>query len=158
MTRLFATAIALAASLSSLSAAPRDALSGSSRTRVQERPVPKDSMRLSISGCARGRVFTVDRNPEHEVANPTIEYGTKVRLEGPKKLLEEIKARERSMVEITGLMKQSDTAQPGVGLAGGRIRIAPAMPMGRGGVDPGPQPPILDVESWRLINASCPSR
>src|SRR5687767_15965014 len=144
MKRLAAVTIALAASLSWPSA--------------QERPVPKDSMRLSISGCARGRVFTVDRNPEHEVASPTIEYGTKVRLEGPKKLLEEIKARERSMVEITGLMKQSDTKQPGVGLAGGRIRIAPAMPMGRGGVDPGPQPPILDVESWRLLNASCPSR
>ena len=117
-------------------------------------------MRLSISGCARGRVFTVDRNPEHEVASPTIEYGTKVRLEGPKKLLDEIKARERSMIEITGLIKLSDTAQPGVGLAGGRVRIAPAMPMGRGvgGRDPVPQPPIIDIESWRLLNASCPSR
>ena len=127
---------------------------------AQEKPVPKDSARLSISGCARGRVFTVDRNPEHEVASPTVEYGTKVRLEGPKKLLEEIKARERSMVEITGLMKLSDTAQPGVGLAGGRVRIAPAIPMGRGGAgaSPGPQPPVIDVESWRLLNASCPSR
>ena len=117
-------------------------------------------MRLSISGCARGRVFTVDRNPEHEVPSPTIAYGTKVRLEGPKKLLEEIKANERSMVELTGLMKLSDTTQPGVGLAGGRVRIAPAMPMGRGvgGRDPGPQPPVVDIESWRLLNASCPGR
>jgi hypothetical protein len=103
-------------------------------------------------------VFTADRNPEHEVPNPTIEHGTKIRLEGPRKLLGEIKANEKSMIEITGLMKQSDTVRPGVGLAGGRIRIAPAMPMGRGGVDPGPQPPILDIESWRLLNASCPSR
>lgn len=113
-----------------------------------------------MSGCARGRVFTVDRNPEHELGgNPTIEYGTKVRLEGPKAILNEIKARERSMIEITGLMKMSDTTQPGVGLAGGRVRIAPAMPVGRGVArDPGPQPPIVDVESWRLLNASCPSR
>lgn len=116
-------------------------------------------MRLSISGCARGRVFIVDRNPEHEVSHPTIEYGTRVRLEGDKKLLNEIKARERSMIEITGLMKMSDTVQPGVGLAGGRVRIAPATPMGRGvGRDPGPQPPVVDIESWRLLNASCPSR
>jgi hypothetical protein len=116
-------------------------------------------MRLSISGCARGRVFIVDRNPEHEVPSPTIEYGTRVRLEGDKKLLNEIKARERSMIEITGLMKMSDTVQPGVGLAGGRVRVAPAMPMGRGvGRDPGPQPPVIDIESWRLLNASCPSR
>ena len=146
MTRLVAAVIVLAASLSWPSA--------------QERPVPKDSTRLSISGCARGRVFTVDRNPEHEVSrSPTIEYGSKLRLQGQKKLLDEIKANEKSMVEITGLMKQSDIVQPGVGLAGGRVRIAPAMPMGRGpAYDPGPQPPIIDVESWRLLNASCPSR
>ena len=64
-------------------------------------------------------------------------------------MLEEIKARERSMVEITGLIKLSDTRPAGVGLAGGRVRIAPASPMGRGGVpqDPGPQPPVIDVES-----------
>lgn len=131
----------------------------SSWLSAQEKPVPKDSMRLSISGCARGRVFTVDRNPEHEVGSTVIEYGTKARLEGPKKLLEEIKARERSMVEITGLMKLSDTQQPGIGLAGGRVRIAPATPLGRGVPrDPGPQPPVIDVESWRLLNASCPSR
>jgi hypothetical protein len=104
-------------------------------------------------------VFTVDRNPEHEVASPTIAYGTKVRLEGQRKLMNEIKANERSMVEITGLMKMSDTVQPGVGLAGGRVRIAPAMPMGRGaGASHGPQPPTMDVESWRLLNASCPAR
>lgn len=117
-------------------------------------------MRLSISGCARGRVFTVDRNPEHELGSTVLEYGTRARLQGPKKLLDEIKARERSMVEITGLIKLSETRQPGVGLAGGRVRIAPAAPLGRGGVpaDPGPQPPIIDVESWRLLNASCPSR
>ena len=117
-------------------------------------------MLLSISGCARGRVFTVDRNPEHEVASPAIEYGTRVRLEGPKKLFDEIKPRERSMIEITGLMKLSDPVRPGVGLAGGRVRVAPAMPMGRGvgGRDPGPQPPVIDVESWRLLNASCRSR
>jgi len=126
---------------------------------AQERPVPKDSARLSIAGCARGRVFTVDRGPEHESRGTDLALGSKVRLEGQKKLLDEIKAREGSMVEITGLMKQSDTVQPGVGLAGGRVRITPVMPAGRGvSRDPGPQPPVLDVESWRLLNASCPSR
>jgi len=146
MKQLAAVTMVLAASLSWASA--------------QEKPVPKDSMRLSISGCARGRVFTVDRNPEHEVGSTILEYGTKARLQGPKKLLDEIKARERSMVELTGLIKLSDVTPPGVGLAGGRVRIAPASPMGRGGVpvDTGPQPPVIDVESWRLLNASCPSR
>ena len=122
-----------------------------------ERPVPKDSQRLSISGCARGRVFTVGRDPEHESRGFELAEGMKLRLEGQKKVLEEIKAREASMVEITGLMKQSDTVQPGVGLAGGKVRITPVMPNSRTpGRDPGPSPPVLDVESYRLLNSSCP--
>src|SRR6185503_20530262 len=126
---------------------------------AQERPVPKDSTRLSISGCARGRVFTVGRDPEHETSF-VIELGTKIRLEGDKKVLAEVKKHEGSMVEITGLMKQSDVVQPGVGLAGGRVRVTPVMPSpnGRVAVDPGPPPPILDVESYRLLNSSCPKR
>jgi hypothetical protein len=33
------------------------------------------------------------------------------------------------------------------------------MPSSRGpAYDPGPQPPVVDVESWRLLNASCPKR
>ena len=75
------------------------------------------------------------------------------------RLLGDIKAHEGSMVEITGLIKQSDIRRPGVGLAGGRVRITPVMPNGRTSApDPGPSPPILDVESYRLLNASCPNR
>ena len=129
----------------------------SSLPSAQERPVPKDSQRLSISGCARGRVFTVGRDPEHE-STFVMELGTKVRLQGDKKVLADIKAHEGSMVEITGLMKRSDVVRPGVGLAGGRVRITPVMPNGRSGPDPGPSPPVLDVESYRLLNASCPNR
>ena len=83
----------------------------------------------------------------------------KLRLDGDKKVLADIKAHEGSMVEITGLMKQSDVVQPGVGLAGGRVRITPVMPNSRTpGRDPGPSPPVVDVESYRLLNASCPKR
>ena len=103
-------------------------------------------------------MFTVGRDPEHE-SSFTIELGTKIRLEGDKKVLADVKAHEGSMVELTGLMKRSDMVQPGVGLAGGRVRITPVMPNGRGvGRDPGPSPPVLDVESYRLLNASCPNR
>jgi hypothetical protein len=102
-------------------------------------------------------VFTVGRDPDHE-SSFVMELGSKVRLEGDKKVLAEVKKHEGTMVEITGLMKQSDVVQPGVGLAGGKVRIAPVMPSPNGrspAVDPGPQAPILDVESYRLLNASC---
>ena len=134
-------------------------LAASSSLLSQERPVPKDSTRLSISGCARGRVFTVGRDPEHESSSFVVELGTKIRLEGDKKVLADIKAREASMVELTGLMKQSDVRPPGIGIAGGRVRITPVMPNGRTSTPgPGPSPPILDVESYRLLNASCSNR
>ena len=101
-------------------------------------------------------MFTVGENPDGENRAPEMELGRKLRLEGPKKLLDEIKANERSMVEITGLMKQADVRPGGVGLAGGRIRVAPVEPMGRGvGRDPGIEQAIIDVESWRLLNRTC---
>lgn len=124
----------------------------------EEKPVPKDSVRLSISGCARGRVFTVYRSPEHEMRGTELREGRHIRLEGNKKVLQDIKAHEGSMVELTGLLKRSDLEEAGIGLAGGRVRIAPAMPGGGVGRDAGPQPPVVDVEAMRLLNASCPSK
>ena len=126
---------------------------------AQEKTVPKDSARLSISGCARGRVFEVARSPEHELRGTEIQEGRKLRLEGPKQILSEIKTHEGSMIELTGLMRRSDIHEPGVSVAGGKVRIAPAgQPGTMASRDPGPQPAIVDVESWRLLNSSCPSR
>lgn len=126
---------------------------------AQERTVPKDSARLSISGCARGRVFTVARSPEHELRGTELQEGRKLRLEGPKQILAEIKSHEGSMVELTGLMRRADIEQPGISVAGGHVRIAPAGPPGStAGRDPGPQQAIVDIESWRLLNSSCPGR
>jgi len=114
---------------------------------------------LSISGCARGRVFTVGRDPTHESSGIELAEGMKIRLEGQKSVLADIKKHEGSMVELTGLMKQSEMTQPGIGLAGGRVRITPVMPNNRSvGRDPGPPPPVIDVESYRLLNLSCRQR
>lgn len=115
---------------------------------------------MSIAGCAHGRVFTVGRDPEHETRGIDLEEGMKLRLEGAKQPLADIKAHEGSMVEITGLMKKSDTVQPGIGLGGGKVRITPVMPQGRGpGTGPTATPtPVFDVESYRLLNSSCPKR
>lgn len=124
----------------------------------QERPVPNDSARLSIFGCARGRVFTVRRNPDGEIRGTELQEGRKLRLEGAKKVLEEIKTHEGSMVEISGLIKRSDISPAGINILGGRVRIAPgATPGSQAGRNPGPSVAVIDVESWRLLNAACPS-
>ncbi len=116
---------------------------------------------MLISGCARGRVFTVRHDPTHESRGYRLEEGMKLRLEGSKDVLKDIKAHEGSMIEITGLMKQSEVVQPGIGVAGGRVRITPVNPVGRPGApprDPGPPTPVIDVESYTQLNSSCPSR
>lgn len=127
---------------------------------AQEKPVPKDSTRLSVPGCAYDRLFIVDVSPEHEMPRTDMKPGRRLRLAGPRKLLDEIKARKGDMVELTGIVRNSDLIEQGVGLAGGRVRIMPGRsPVGTTvGRDPGVSQAVIDVESWRLLNASCPAR
>ena len=129
---------------------------------AQERPVPKDSARISIPGCASDRRFIVAERPGHEPARSDIQPGRRFRLNGKKEMLKEIDAREGSMIEVTGLVKQSDLTQRGIGMAGGRVRIGggpPRAPMGgtaNVGTDPGYNEAIIDVESWRPLPDACP--
>jgi len=127
---------------------------------AQEKPVPKDSTRLAVPGCAYDRLFIVDVGPEHEMPRSDLKPGRRLRLSGPKKLLEEIKARQGDMIELTGLVRKNDLIEQGVGLAGGRVRIMPGRsPVGTtAGRDPGVSQAVIDVESWRLLNATCPAR
>lgn len=121
--------------------------------------MPRDSARLSTSGCARGRLFIVRRSPDHETRGVELQEGRRLRLDGDKEALASIKKNERSMIEITGLIRQSDIDPPGINIAGGRVRIMPGAPPGGAmGRDPGPQQAVFDVESWRLLNYSCPNR
>ena len=130
----------------------------------EEKKVPKDSARISIPGCVKNRTFIVAETPEHEPVRSGVLPGRRFRLNGKKKLLNEIKKQQGTMVEVTGLVRQSDLAGPG-GVNIGGVRIGggpPRAPMG-GGSSPrnevtGYQEAVLDLESWRAIDGSCPSR
>jgi hypothetical protein len=127
---------------------------------VQERPVPKDSARISIPGCARDRVFIVGRAPGHEPVRSDIAPGRRFRLNGKKPLLQDIKKHQAYMVEVTGLVRQSDLAGPG-GVSVGGVRIGGGPPQAgvadvrrnMGGMDP-----VIDLESWRPLPEPCPTR
>ena len=93
---------------------------------AQEKPVPKDSMRISIPGCVRGQMFTVTRSPEHE-SREIVEPGRRFRMVGPKALVNDIKRREGSMIEITGLVRKGQLDQRGVAIGGG-VRVSPGPP------------------------------
>jgi hypothetical protein len=138
------------------------AAAGSSASlQEQERQVPKDSARISIQGCAKGRTFIVGPRSEHSPGNLEIEPGRRFRLNGPGKILDEIKKREGTMVEVTGLVRKGQLGGPGgVSIAGGRIRIGGALP--QAGNDPTRNAAynevVIDVEGWRSLPESCPAR
>jgi hypothetical protein len=122
------------------------------------KPVPKDSVRVFIPGCTKGYVFTAGRRTTDQPGSVDISEGTHLRMSGPKKIMSAIKAHEGSMIEITGIMKKGDFTPPGIGIGGG-VRIAPGPPPASGSRPPTSSGQIMiDVEGWRSVPGSCPSR
>ncbi|MGH9387379.1 MAG: hypothetical protein ACRD2N_24205 [Vicinamibacterales bacterium] len=126
---------------------------------AQEKPAPKDSERIFIPGCARNRVFTVGPRREDQPGRSDLAPGTRLLMNGPKKLLDEIKSHQSGEIELTGLIRKSDLKQPGVRL-GDHVRIGPGpAPTGANpGRDVYLNQAMIDVEGWRALTASCASR
>jgi hypothetical protein len=130
---------------------------------AQERPVPGDSARVAIPGCAKGRAFIVASTPEHEPTQVDIAPGRRFRLSGPKDILNDIKKYEGRLIEVTGLVRKNALKGPGgIGIAGGRVRIGGGSPVSPTG-DPtrtlqGYEQPVLDVEGWRQLGENCSVR
>ena len=128
----------------------------------EQAKVPKDSARIAIPGCARDRVFIVADAPNHEPVGTRLEPGRRFRLSGKREILDAIKVREGTMVEVTGLVRKSDLeGSGGVRLFGGRVRIGgaqPQAPLSDVQRNSSYAEVVLDVESYRMLTDSCPSR
>ena len=135
------TAVALVASIVSPAAQER-------------KPVPKDSVRVSIPGCARSYVFTAGRRSVDEPGSFEIPEGMHLRMNAPKKLMAEIKAHEGSMIEIVGLMKKGQYLE---GARIGGVTISPgSSPTGAGmTANVGGGQIWIDVEGWRQLAGGC---
>ena len=132
---------------------------------AQEREVPKDSTRITIAGCAKGRTFTVVTREGHEPTSGDLAPGRRFRLSGPREILKDIEKREGSMVEVTGLVRKAELAGPGgITTGGGRVRIGggpPQAPLGGAASNTrlgGTTDAVLDVEGWNRLPEPCPSR
>jgi hypothetical protein len=124
----------------------------------ETKPVPKDSMRVVVPGCTKGFIFTAGRRTQDEPGSGDIPQGMHLRMNGPKKLMAEVKAHQGSMIEITGLMKKGQYKPDGVAVGGG-VRISPGpAPGGSLAGNPGVSQILIDVEGWRPIVGDCPSR
>jgi hypothetical protein len=130
----------------------------SGRLVAQEhKPVPNDSVRVSIPGCTKGYIFTAGRRTVDEPGSVSVPEGMHFRMNGPKKLIAEIKAQEGSMIEIVGIMKKGQRGPDGVGIGGG-VRIGPGPAGGSLPGSPVASQVSIDVEGWRPVAGSCPSR
>jgi hypothetical protein len=128
---------------------------------AQDSPdVPKDSMLVTLNGCAKNGSFTVGERREDQPGTLDVQPGRRFRLNGPKALLNDIKARQRSAMQLTGLLRKSDVGDTqGIGLLGGRVRIGgarvPQDPISNPARNPDSYQPVLDVRSWRQISGDC---
>jgi hypothetical protein len=122
------------------------------------KPVPKDSVRVLVPGCTKGYVFTAGRRTVEEPGSVDVPAGMHFRMNGPKKIIAEIKAHEGSMIMLTGVMKKGQFKPDGVGIGGG-VRITPGASSQPGSLpDPSGGQSFIDVEGWRPLDGSCPSR
>jgi hypothetical protein len=123
----------------------------------EEKPVPKDSVRVLVPGCSKGYMFTAAARTEDR-PGVAVPEGTHLRMSGPKAMMAEIKGQEGSRIEITGLMKKGQFAQDGVRIGRG-VRISPGQSPSGGGVpNPGAGQMMIDLEGWRGLGGDCPSR
>ena len=128
--------------------------------RAQEqKPVPKDSVRVMVPGCSKNYVFTAGRAAEDQPGGTAVPEGTHLRMNAPKNMMAEIKGQEGSRIEITGLIKKGQVGQEGVSIGGvGRISAGPTTSSGGMMPNPGVSQVMIDVEGWRRILGECPSR
>ena len=134
---------------------------GISLAAQEEKPVPKDSVRISIPGCSSGSAFVVTESPEGERTSIEVKTGRRFRLTGKKDLLNEIKAREGYVIEVTGIVRRNDLqGSGGITLGGGRVRIGGGPPVAGTGANASRAPEsmnaILDVEGFRPLGEPCP--
>jgi hypothetical protein len=124
----------------------------------EPKPVPKDSVRVSVTGCVKGYMFTAGPRVEGEPGGGDIPEGMHLRMNGPKKMIKAIDAYTGSMVRITGLVRKGQFGPGGIGIGGG-VRIVPP-PAPEGGTVPHglvTNPIEIDVEGWRPAAGKCPS-
>jgi len=134
-------------------------LSASAVMAQETKPVPKDSMRVSIPGCTKGQIFTAGRRTQDEAGSVDVPEGVHFRMNGPKKMIGEIKAHEGSMIMLIGITKKGQMRPDGVSIGGG-VRVMPGGSPTAGGMGPSavPNQLFIDVEGWRPIEGSCPGR
>jgi hypothetical protein len=122
----------------------------------QEKPrVPEDSVEVTVIGCLKGRALTTVNRPDAEVERGPYVGERTFRLNGKREVMDEVKRRNRQLVEVIGVVKRSALDDKGV--TSGRVSISGGPPVaGSGHVPAGiDNVPVMDVTSVRQRAGSC---
>jgi len=127
------------------------------QAETQEHPrVPKDSIELTLIGCVKGRVLTTVAKTGADVERgPDVGEGRVFRLNGKREVMDEVKKRNRQLVEVVGLVKRS--ALDDKGIKAGPVSITGGSPVaGSGNLPTGvEQVPVIDATSVRARAGTC---
>src|ERR1700748_393187 len=90
----------------------------------QTKPLPKNSVRVTVPGCTKGYVFTVAPRTVEAPGSVDVPPGMHLRLNAPKKMMHDITAHEGTLIQVTGLIRKGQYGPGGVSVGG--VRIAPS--------------------------------
>jgi hypothetical protein len=119
--------------------------------------VPKDSVELFVTGCLKGRVLAVSSVRSEDTQSGPIVRGRSFRLQAKKEIMEDVKREDGHLVDVTGLVRKSALAEPGMKVGKG-ITINGGPPVAGSGSRPAPSTeylPVMDVSAVRLRSSSC---
>ncbi len=132
-------------------------LAAPQETKKEKPRVPKDSIELVVTGCLSGRVLAISDVRQTDVESGPDIRARSLRVAGKKEVMKDVKRENHHLVEVTGIVRKADLAEPGVKIGKG-IVISGGRPMaGSPGARPAPTEfiPVIDVQSVRLRSTSC---
>jgi hypothetical protein len=131
------------------------ALISASLAAQETKPVPKNSVRVTVPGCTKGYVFTVAPRTVEAPGSADVPPGMHLRLNAPKKMMADIKAHEGTLIQVTGLIKKGQYGPSGINVGG--VRIAPGANPQSGTLSMGGPANLvmMDVEGWQQAAGEC---
>jgi len=124
--------------------------------------VPKDSVRVTVNGCLKGRVLAVTPSSDVDVKESGRDLsGRSFRLSGKKDVMSVVKRENGNTVRVTGLLRKMDLEPGGLRFKGGRIIVGGARsndPSRPSVPDPAANVVVMDVEGIQPLESGCSIR
>ena len=127
------------------------------QTDQETRRIPEDSVELTVTGCLNGRILSTIEPREADVQRGPQVGKRLFRLSAKREVMDEVKKRNRQLVDVVGVVKRSALDDKGV--SAGPVSITGGPPVAGGGMRPPAgvdNVPVMDVTSVRVRETACP--